>query len=66
MLNWKAAVPDGLQGYWLRSRHKRRALHLKTILQTDVVPKWMVEGKTVFLKTDRSEGNGVCNYRPIV
>ena len=56
MANWKALVPDGVHGYWIKmlvSMHERVAFHRQSC-------------RTVLLFKDKSKGNEVSNYRPIV
>ena len=34
-------------------------------IQTENVPNWMVESRTVLIQKDERKGNAVGNYRPI-
>ncbi|XP_063586870.1 uncharacterized protein LOC134764222 [Penaeus indicus] len=66
--NWKAAGPDGVQGYWLKnlsSLHDRIACQLNAVVESGDVPAWMTYGRTVLCVKDRSKGNAASNFRPI-
>ena len=67
--NWKAAGPDGVQGYWLKnltSLHQMISVQLDNILENrKPLPAWMTHGKTVLCLKDPSKGNAVDNFRPI-
>ena len=69
MKNWKAAGPDGVQGYWVKKlteTHQRIADQLDMIIagQQDT-PSWMTLGRTILALKDAAKGNSVDNYRPI-
>ena len=66
--NWKAAGPDGVQGYWqknLPSLYERIASQLNAVVESGDVPAWMTYGRTVLCVKDRSKGNPASNFRPI-
>ena len=66
--NWKAAGPDGIQGYWLKnlsSLHDRIACQLNAVVESGDVPAWLTYGRTVLCVKDRSKGNAASNFRPI-
>ena len=66
--NWKAAGPDGVQGFWLknfRSLHEMMAIFLQGCLNTGECPKWMTTGRTALILKDPNKGNQPGNYRPI-
>ena len=69
MANWKAAGPDGVQGYWIKKLtecHERIAEQLDSLLgDGGEIPGWMTYGKTVLCLKDPEKGNAVDNYRPI-
>ena len=68
MANWKAAGPDGVQGFWFK---KLTSLHvvltdaLRECVESGVVPEWMTKGRTVLIQKDPANGTAVDNYRPI-
>ena len=68
MANWKAAGPDGVQGFWFK---KLTSLHvvltdaLRECVASGVVPEWMTKGRTVLIQKDPANGTAVDNYRPI-
>ena len=51
MANWKAAGPDGVQGYWIKKLtecHEGKAEQLDSLLGDGrEIPGWMTHGKTV-------------------
>ena len=61
--NWKAPVPDMLQGYWLknvRSLYKKLTDNLSECLERGNVPTWMTKGRTVLIqKVKKDELNQV-------
>ena len=66
--NWKAAGPDGVQGYWLKnlsSLHDRIACQLNAVVEKGDVPAWLTYGRTVSCVKDRSKRNAASNFRPI-
>lgn len=66
--NWKAAGPDGVQGFWLRNfkgLHERMTELLEKCLNTGECPTWMTTGRTALILKDPSKGNQPGNYRPI-
>ena len=69
MASWKAAGPDGVQGYWtkkLTECHERIAEQLDSLLRDGgEIPGWMTYGKTVLCLKDPEKGSAVDNYRPI-
>ena len=68
--NWKAPGPDGVHGYWIKmlvSMQEKIALHLQSCITRGEVQDWMTTtGQTVLLLKDKSKGNEVTNYRPII
>ena len=67
MPNWKAPVPDGVQGFWLKnftSMHTYLTQYLAHCLEGDT-PEWMTKGRTVLIQKDKSKGIESSNYRPI-
>ena len=56
MENWKAAGPDGVQGYWIKKLtecHERIAEQLDSLLGDGrEIPGWMIYGKTVLCLKD--------------
>ena len=65
---WKAAGPDGVQGYWLKnfsSLHSRIVSQLSDVLMHGKPPEWMTTGRTVLIPKDPKKGNTPSNYRPI-
>ena len=65
---WKAAGPDGVQGYWVKnftSLHERMVEQLNALLETGITPEWMTTGRTVLIPKDPKKGNIPSNYRPI-
>ena len=68
MPNWKAAGPDGVQGYWLkhlRSLHQTLRDQLQQCLSTRCAPHWMTKGRTCLILKDEHKGAEVSNFRPI-
>lgn len=66
--NWKAAGPDGVQGFWLKnfkSLYARIGTLLQACLDTGETPKWMTTGRTALIMKDPTRGNEPGNYRPI-
>ena len=67
MKNWRAAGPDGIQGFWIKnltSLHERLAEHLQCVLDGNI-PVWMTTGKTTLILKDPAEPTKESNYRPI-
>ena len=65
---WKAAGPDGVQGYWVKnftSLHDRILNQLNETLKEGTPPEWMTTGRTVLIPKDPRKGNVPSNYRPI-
>lgn len=65
---WKAAGPDGVQGFWYKrfsSLHGQIVRQFSNILTTGVIPKWMTKGRTVLIPKDAAKGNIPSNFRPI-
>ncbi len=65
---WKAAGPDGVQGYWVKnftSLHSRIAAQLGEVMNNGDPPEWMTTGRTVLIPKDTRKGNIPSNYRPI-
>ena len=49
---WKAAGPDGVQGYWVKnfiSLHEWIVEQLNALLETGITPEWMTTGRTVLI-----------------
>ena len=69
MSNWKAAGPDGVQGFWIKKLtncHKRISEQFGVLVNgQEDIPEWLTTGRTVLCLKDRSKGNAVDNYRPI-
>ena len=67
--NWKAPGRDGVQGYWIKklsSMHARIANQLNEIISgANMLPEWMVYGRTVLCQKDPAKGRAVDNFRPI-
>ncbi|XP_067947648.1 uncharacterized protein [Watersipora subatra] len=65
---WKAAGPDGVQGYWVKNF---TALHTRIVNQTNEIIKrgtstsWMTTGIAVLIPKDANKGNIPSSYRPI-
>ena len=60
--NWKVPGPDELDGLWLEkfnSIHQAMVKHLHDCIQTDDVPNWIVESRTVLIQKDARNGNAV-------
>ena len=54
MANWKAPVPDGVHGYWIKmfvSIPERAAFHLQSCKTRGKVPDWMTTRRTLLLYT---------------
>ena len=67
MKNWRAAGPDGIQGYWIKnltSLHERLAIQLQAVLEGNI-PEWMATGKTTLIIKDPANPTKESNYRPI-
>mgnify|MGYP001794065188 FL=1 len=65
---WKAAGPDGVQGYWVKnfsSLHDRLVTQLSDVVRQGKPPEWMTTGRTVLIPKDPRKGNIPSNYRPI-
>ena len=69
MPNWKAAGPDGVQGFWIKrlsSLHNQIADQLNEIVSGEVdLPEWMTCGRTYLCVKDPKKGAVVENFRPI-
>ena len=69
MPNWKAAGPDGVQGFWIKrlsSLHNQIADQLNRIVSGEVdLPEWMTCGRTYLCVKDPKKGAMVENFRPI-
>ena len=68
MSPWKAAEPDGVQGYWIKrftTLHGKVAHRLKDIVQSTKAPSWLTKGRTVLIPKDPAKGNTPFNFRPI-
>ena len=66
--NWKAAGPDGVQGFWMKnfsSLHKTICDQLQECMNAGNVPMWMTKGRTTLILKDVDKGNIVTNFRPI-
>ena len=67
--NWKAPGPEGVQGFWLKKLtklHKRIAEQFNHLLEnSERIPKWMTQGRTILCIKDVSKGNAAENFRPI-
>ena len=66
--NWKAAGPDGVQGYWVKnlsSLHERMVCQLNAVVESGDVTAWMTYGRTVLCVKDKSKGNVASNFRLI-
>ena len=61
MAPWKAAGPDGVQGFWLKNftkLHERLSAQLQEIISTSGRPQaWMTMGRTVLVVKDSTKGN---------
>ena len=67
MKNWRAAGPDGIQGFWIKnltSLHERLANQLQCMMDGSI-PVWMTTGKTTLILKDPSQPTKESNYRPI-
>ena len=65
---WKAAGPDGVQGYWVKNftaLHTRIVNQMNEMIKRGNPPTWMTTGRTVLIPKDSSKGNIPSNYRPI-
>ena len=55
----EAPVPDGLHVFWLKkvtSLQQALVKHLDGCIQTEDVPKWMVESQAIFMQKDARGG----------
>ena len=67
--NWKSPGPDLAQGFQLKSfssLYGRVISQLKECLESGFVPSWLTKGRTALLQKNKSKGNIVSNYRPII
>ena len=65
---WKAAGPDGVQGYWIKeftTWHGRVAHQFNNIVQSTKVPSWRTKERTVLIPKDPAKGNTPLNFRRI-
>ena len=68
MANWKAPGPDGVRGFWFKrfpSLHSSITASLQEVLESGLVPDWMVKGRTILIQKDSAKGTVASNYRPI-
>ena len=66
--NWKSPESDNVQGFWLKNFttiQDRLLNNLTECIEKGNVPDWMIKGKTVLIRKDKSKGNVASNYRLI-
>ena len=64
MSPWIAAVPDGVQGYWIKeftTFHVSEARQLNNIVKSTKVPSWLTKGRTVLIPKDPAKGYTLSN-----
>ena len=68
MPNWKAPVPDNVQGPWLRNLtllHDKLVVYWQECLGSKVILDWLTEGCALLMQKDKAKGNMESNYWPI-
>ena len=68
MPDWKRAVADKIQGFWLKSfttAHEVVATVLNECIDVGDIPGCLVEGRTIPVMKDSKKGAEKRNYRPI-
>ena len=66
MLDWKGAVPDKIQGFWLKcftAVHEILGTVLNECIEVGDVLRWLVEGRTILVMKHSKKATEVVNCR---